>query len=356
MQLQALFIQNFRSYKQYVHHFKNKLTVFVGANGIGKTNLLEAVQLLSLTESFRVSSVEDLIKLNTPWAKVAGKINEDKLEILLTPGVLHGKKTSKKRFFINSNPKTRKDFLSRFNTVLFEPRDIELITSGPSRRRKFLDQILSQVDWQYAQSLLLYQKGLRQRNKLLKDIVKGRAKTTQLEYWNRMLVKNGDLLQIKRADLIIKLNNLLQKFDFGQKIQFSLVYKASTITAERLQQHLQAELALARTLIGPQKDDFEILFKHPDLQGKQDWYQIKDYASRGQQRLGVLAIKLSELEFINKSQDQAPVLLLDDIFSELDDQNDQLVLDLIKKHQTIITATEINSLKNISDAEIVRLG
>ena len=354
MYLSSLNLKDFRSYSQKNLEFDKAITVIVGPNAAGKTNILESIVLLSLGRSFRAGKDEEMIHFGQDFGRVSGMVESDSLEVLLTRGIWQGKKVAKKRYLVNGTPKRRKDFVSQLKTVLFEPADLQLITGSPLRRRDFLDFVLSQVDLEYDRSLLSYQKGLRQRNKVLEFIREGRAKLPQLEFWNRLLIKNGDVLRNRREALLEFANLILSQktnrpIGWAKLPNYHLVYLPSPISEKRLQEHLNAEIATGNTLIGPHRDDFEIY--ESNGQGERD---LATYGSRGEQRLAALALKLVQLKFIHEKTAELPILLLDDVFSELDQMHDQLVMQMIQGQQTIITTTEIDILKS-KETEIIEL-
>lgn len=353
MILEKLSLQNFRSYPQNIFDFSSKLTIILGPNTAGKTNLIEAIYLLAVGESFKANTDKEMIEESKEFARVQGKIRDlDKpvdrvdLAILITLGSVNDQKTPYKRFLINSIGRRRTDFVRHFYAVLFHPQDIEIITNSPGRRRNFLDWSLSQGHQDYHLALVQYEKALRHRNKLLSQIQKESFKNNfydRLEYWNELLIKNGELITERRRGLIAFLNR-------RKKIDFHIEYHQSEISKERLKNYAEKEFAAGYTLIGPQKDDFVVNLKDKD---------VSTYGSRGEQRLAVLWLKLGELDYLKEKTGEEPVLLLDDIFSEFDAQNRELVMRIIPNHQTIITTTDPHFIENfkkeIENLKIIEL-
>ncbi len=337
MFLKILNLQNFRSFRKEKFDFVKRITLIIGPNAAGKTNILEAIYLLATGKSFRASKEEEMISYGKEIARVRG----DSLEVTLTTGEVQGKRTARKLYKINGVGKRWRDFAGQLKCVLFRPEDIDLILGSPSIRRNYLDFILEQVDWQYRVCNLAYQKGLRQRNKLLDRIREGEARSSQLLFWNQLLIKNGQIVTRKREELIEFFNQYLVKEKYDKKMQLHLFvnYDRSTITEKRLEKYSQAELALGTTLVGPHRDDIKLMANSLKLIAKRD---LALYGSRGEQRMTILKIKLAELEFIKQRTNQEPVLLLDDIFSELDKKHRKLVLEIINSCQTVITSTEVN--------------
>jgi DNA replication and repair protein RecF len=229
---------------------------------------------------------------------------------------------------------------------LFSPQDLEIIIGTPSLRRNFLDDVLEQIDREYRVALLEYSKALRQRNALLslaKDT--GRRKNEQFEYWDELLILNGQIITKKREELINKINA-------GRKDIFDLqlIYDKSTISKERLLQYEDAELGSGVTLVGPHRDDFYINIGRTEN-------DIRSFGSRGQQRLAILQLKILQLNIIEEALQKKPILLLDDIFSELDASHIDLVWSLAREGQTIITTTHAEfKPKKMKDIEMIELG
>lgn len=362
MKLKSLSLNNFRSYSSKSITFKNNVTIFTGPNAIGKTNILEAIVFLALGKSYRAQKNEEAIKFDQEFSRISGEVDEKSLEIVLTHGFYQGKKTNKKRYLINGVGKRRKDFINNLKIVLFQPEDIELVIGSPSHKRHYLDFVLSQIDNEYDRSLLSYQKGLRQRNKLLHLIAEGKATINQLEFWNRLLIKNGEIIRNKRQEFLNFLNTNCHLKNYAEKNHvhpqtlpsFYFKYNPNTITPKRLVQYQTAEIASKNTLIGPHRDKFDIFQYFKDREKQKD---ISLYGSRGEQRISILTLKLAELEYITQKSDERPLLLLDDIFSELDNSFQHIVLDTVKKQQTIITTTDLDGIKtqDLNNMEIIEL-
>ncbi|MBU0619233.1 DNA replication and repair protein RecF [Patescibacteria group bacterium] len=344
MKLKQLSLVNFRSFSNKSFKFSPAITLIVGDNGAGKTNLLEALFLLSTGRSFRATKEAQMINNGAELARIQTQTETDSLEIVLTTGEIAGQKVAKKRYLLNGVAKRRMDFISCLRCVLFRPEDINLILGSPSLRRDYLDTVLESVDWQYRRSNLAYQKGLRQRNKLLQRIREGEAQRSQLLFWNRLLIKNGELISQKRQELIDFINHQLETDQRNTRLE----YDKSAISPERLEKYKEAEVGAGATLIGPHRDDVKFL--------KSNQRDLALYGSRGEQRMAVLATKLSELVFITQRIQEKPLLLLDDIFSELDENNRQLVWQLINQHQTIITATDEDLVSQQTFDKIIKIG
>jgi len=351
MVLVRLRLQNFRNYQKQEFEFANKTTLVVGPNTSGKTNLLEGIYLLATGKSFRAGLEQEMIKYDEDLARAKGRvINREitDLEIVLTRGEVLGEKVAKKKYQVNGIEKRAMDFIGRLRAVYFGPEDLDLVTNSPALRRKYLDSVLEQVDREYGRATLSYEKGLRQRNKLLERIRDEGASRSQLLFWNQLLIKNGDYLTQKREEFMgfcntqyaIRNMNNVSHISYHVLPSFQLEYDKSIISPVRLEEYAKEEVAAGATLVGPHRDDFSFKLQKRNLSA---------YGSRGEQRLAILWLKLRELEFIAQHQallitskaGERPILLLDDIFSELDQKHRKLVLEVIPKQQTIITTTDL---------------
>lgn len=355
MILHSISLQNFRSYEKASFTFDPHATVIVGPNTAGKTNLIEAITFLLTGKSFRSEQDMNMVSLGEELGRVKGKIaNSDsigandetmELEVTLTRGIVNQVKTPYRRFLINGIPRRRTDFTGKLPTVLFKPDDLEIVIGNPSIRRAFMDDILEQVSNEYRRSLLDYSKALRQRNALLEHIREtGRRMEEQLSYWNEMLIENGQIITSMREDLLDFLQQApIQSGQADHELfPYELFYDKSTVSEERLEQYREQEVAAANTLVGPHRDDFIInMIKN---EGK-SLLDVRYFGSRGQQRLAILELKRMQIAFIEKRLGVKPLLLLDDVFSELDQSHINLVLGLIGKQQTIITTTHEEFVK-----------
>ena len=347
MILKKIYLQNFRNYTSQEFIFSDEINLIVGPNTVGKTNLLEAIYLLASRKSFRARLEEEMIQRDKEIARLKGQIlsnNEKKvLEIVLTRGEINGSRVSKKKYLVNGVPRRMTDFLENFRIVYFGPQDLEIVVDSPSIRRNWLDVVLEQVNKKYQRANLSYQKGLRQRNKLLEQIRDEGKPRSSLFFWDKLLIENGQLITQKREEF---LNFINENHDFFGQLEIH--YKKSLISEARLAKYSQEEVAAGTTLVGPHRDDFEIWQKGQNLH---------IYGSRGEQRTAVFNLKLAELEFLSEQTNQRATLLLDDIFSELDHQRREYLLSVIPKQQTIITTADIhlvekNFLKKIKMIEL----
>ncbi|MBL7036943.1 DNA replication and repair protein RecF [Candidatus Microgenomates bacterium] len=353
-------LQNYRNFKKKEIKFDEGITVIVGPNASGKTNILESIFFLATGKSFKSSKPEECVNHDEEVTRITGKgsAGQASLEIVLTRGFLNiGKgapeKVAKKRLLVNGSGKRMVDFSNNFNVVLFVPRDLDLVTQSPSLRRKFLDTVLSQVDREYKRSIASYEKGVRQRNKLLyrirEDMVHNRkwVSRSHLLFWNQLLIKNGDYISRAREEFIEFVNSTNKINDE----KYSLVYDKSAISEERLESYKNEEVASATTLVGPHRDDFIFQIQNKKIKP----LDLSSYGSRGEQRMGVLWLKIAELSFMKVKSEIIPTLLLDDIFSELDHEHRSIVMEKIKDQQTIMTTADEHFVENFSKSDIIRL-
>lgn len=324
--LKSLTLQNFRSYKKSTFEFKNSV-IIIGPNTAGKSNLIESIFLLSTGKSFRAEKDAQMVKLGNEMGRIKAKTSGVELEAVVTVGEVAGVRTQYKRYFVNGVAKRRMDFVGNLPSVLFSPQDLELVGGSPGKRRDFLDNVLEQTDRDYRIAHLGFMKALKQRNAIL-ELAKdtGRNIDKQIEYWNSLVIRNGSVVTQKREKFINELNKA-EKGIFNFRIE----YDKSEISKERLEKYYSAERASGVTLVGPQRDDVFIYFEENK--------PLKSFGSRGQQRLGVLQLKLIELNYIRERLEISPILLLDDIFSELDEEHIKLILGIINDQQTILTTT-----------------
>lgn len=342
MFLKNLNLTNFRNYSSLELKFDLRSTIFLGNNAAGKSNILEAVYLLSTSKSPRVESEEELIKNGEDFTRVEAFLSEPETELLVLINRPNQLKFRKK-ILVNGLSKRVVDFLGNLPAVIFYPSDINLVISSPSLRRWHLDLALAQIDYQYKRSLTLYEQFLTARNRVLKSIREGHGKLDELIFWTDELIKNGQIILSKREEFFNFVNQL--KTPLGK---FIFPYQKSEISKERLKQTNGREVAAAATLIGPHRDDFLILLSGKDM---------AHFGSRGEQRTATLAFKLAQLEYMAKVLNKRPILLLDDVFSELDAAHRGYVVEIVSKQQTLIATVELEGIPKdfLNSARILRV-
>lgn len=367
MLLSSLVLQYFRSYTQKKFDFGDEVTIIIGPNTAGKTNLSEAIHLLATGKSFKGPTDATLIQFGQEIGRVKGLIidsgsriqdpgdgvaevkgsqsEKTTLEVVLLDPT-YNKGRFGRKYFVNDVPKSRAHFLGVLPLVLFRPEELDIIIDGPSVRRDFLDEVLEQVDREYVVALTAYERALRQRNALLdrvKELGRRDVFAEQFSYWDNLLIEHGQTITRAREEFIEWIND--HKKDV---IDFQISYDHSKVSRERLDQYAQAEIGAGVTLVGPHRDDFSVQMQNPHLsslpereENQKDEYSmdVKVFGSRGQQRLVVLQLKLLQITYMTQKLGKKPLLVLDDIFSELDSGHIQLVLEKIQGQQAIITTT-----------------
>ena len=346
---------NFRNYAQLELNFDSRPTVLVGDNGAGKSNILEAVYLLSTTKSQRVGSETELIKQGEEFSKVQCEIatdpsdprndttrrafgtvviaSEAKQSLEVTMQILDNQFT--KRVKVNRVPRRSVDFIGNLPAVIFYPSDINMVTGSPSLRRWHLDMGLAQIDPDYKKALSLYEQFLISRNRVLKRIREGLSRKDELDYWTEGLVKEADIISEKRQIFFDFVNNLVTELG-----EYKFKYVPSIVTLEKLNITNGREVAAAATLIGPHRDDYEVQIRNSKFEIR----NLSKFGSRGEQRTATLAFKLALLEYMALILGKRPVLLLDDVFSELDASHRAHVVEVVSRQQTIIATVELENI------------
>lgn len=351
--LNSLELENFRNHKKLKIDL-NHLTVIVGKNGVGKTNILEAIAMLAFCRSFRSDDKKNVVNEKSEFARIRG----DNLEVFvsLVPRLIMKVK-------INGVPKKASDFIGHLPVVIFSPETIAIIAGSPGERRKFLDIMISQVDKEYLISLMNFKKIRQQRNSLLQKIREGLADKSEMTFWNDEFVRESKIISSKRNEAISFLNQGLagfyQKISGQRKDDLCLKYimNYEGDLAERMQSILDREIAYGGTILGSHRDDVEFTLNSRNM---------SKFASRGELKSAILALKLSELAFLEKSErrlqelgqeNAQPILLLDDIFSEFDADRRMHLGELILQYQSIVTTTDRQNLSAdlLEKAKVIEL-
>ena len=347
MKIKNLKLLNFRNYENINLDFSDGYNIIYGNNGSGKTNLVEGIYVLALTKSFRGSVDKVLIMNNKDIARVEGTIQdeyEDKYKIII--------KDSGKRVKINDNKIDKlSDYISRISVILFNPDDLRLIKDTPSVRRNGLNIDISQINNTYLKLLNMYNKLLKQRNMYLKTTnINGNSSSEYLDILTKKIIDYGEKIYSYRKNFINQINELIPIIyrDISAIEGMKIIYKSDYNDVEiddmvkKYKDNLQKDIILGKTTIGVHHDDIKFMLGDLDL---------KDYGSEGQQKNAVIAYKLAELEIFKKVKGSYPILILDDLFSELDRLKINNILKLINDDiQTFITTTEIDKIdKNILD-------
>jgi DNA replication and repair protein RecF len=374
MYLQRLRLTNFRNYEALDLTLRPGLSIFQGRNAQGKSNLLESIALLATSRSFRAGGERETVRWGAPGhvARVeaqldrrAGPLN---VEIVIAdpkppaPGAARRAEEAgafqtppalRKRIKINGVQKRAMDLLGQVNVVLFAPHDLDLVVGTPLFRRHYLDVTLCQVSQRYCHALGQFQKVLAQRAALLRRIRENQEDPRSLTYWDGQFVTQAAPLMLERARLIERVDASTRRFYAqlsGGEEEVQVVYRPSFVgaltgtTLEAITRSFRAELARLRqreihagvNLLGPHRDDLGFLSQQMDL---------AVYGSRGQQRSAALAVKLAEVEFLHAETGDQPILLLDDVLSELDEQRRGYLLGMVRGlEQVLLTTTDMTFL------------
>lgn len=337
MGLQSITLYNFRSYKEESFEFSDGVNIIIGPNAAGKTNLLEAVYVSYLGKGFRSKQDSNLIANGQTWAKIDTILDEQERSVILekpSPEI-----RLKKKFIFGGNEKLRLSFDDLRPLVLFQPDDLRLVGSSPGRRRDYVDDFLSQLIPTYRQDLSAYNRVLLQRNSYLKNL-RGNA-NDQMFVWNMQLAERGGRIIQRRQKLLNMLSNKISDVYSqvaGAPHKLTITYESSVSLenySNSLLQALEKSLPLDRmrgfTSVGVHRDNIAI-----SIDGK----SFKDVASRGENRTLILALKIIELNELEEARQTSPLLLLDDVFSELDGSRRSLLTKYLNNHQTLITTTD----------------
>jgi DNA replication and repair protein RecF len=354
MTIDKILIKNIRNIKFFSCDFTNNFNVIVGNNAQGKSNLIECLYYIGNLKSFRSNEESDLINFNEKEAKIDANIT--KKDILSSIKIYLYKE--KNKYVLINDKKTLKtsDYIGKFNITLFSPDDLFIIKGDSSYRRRFMDNLFSQIDKDYLGYLIDYYKILKQRNQLLKMIKINIEKEQSLDPWDEQIVKYSSLIFRKRSEKVIKINeitnNIHNKFKKDENIV--VIYKDTIYCSagedqanyemsfkNKLKRVRSEEISRGISLLGPHRDDLEI--KINDI-------NTRIFGSQGQKRSVAISMRMAEAEIIKNEFNEYPVLLLDDIFSELDENRKRDLLSIIeKKSQVFITGTQVSDFGALTD-------
>ena len=336
MIVKSLELSNFRIYETLSLCFSKENNILYGDNAQGKTNVLEAIFLCATTKSHKGSKEKEMIRLGEEDSHIRMFVERDSITHRLD---MHLKKNKPKGVAIDGIPiKKSAELFGIVNVVFFSPEDLSIIKDGPSERRRFIDMELCQLDRVYLHNLINYNKVLNQRNNLLKQIGFNKGLLDTIYVWNEQLVNYGTQIIKARSQFVQNINeivvNLHQKLSDGREHLY-IAYEPNTSADEfatKLEKSLERDIALKVTNVGPQRDDLSFYVNDRD---------IRKFGSQGQQRTAALSLKLSEIELVKKITGDKPVLLLDDVLSELDRNRQNQLLDSIADIQIILTCTGV---------------
>ncbi|MBI5412204.1 DNA replication/repair protein RecF [Candidatus Peregrinibacteria bacterium] len=363
MRLKTLIISGFRNLKPLKLNFSDEknLNVFIGANGQGKTNLLEAIYLLAFSKSFRTSENQDLIGFSEDFCSVEGEFSaktkespeganrDSRLQVIVT------KNPPEKGLKINGVSSRSVDFIGHLKAVFFNPDDLEMIHGAPRLRRRYLDLLLLQLNHRYLVDLMDYNALIKQRNALLRQIKAGESSANHLSVWDEKCVPLGYSIVKRRLEALSQIKKKVHQFytQISQtKEAIDVEYRFSTTDfpaneqkfARMMQDSRSRDIEMRATTIGPHRDDLLFLL---------DKKPFRNFGSRGQWRSLVLALKFTEIELLQEQSKTEPLLLLDDVFSELDESHQRHLFEAAVGIQTLVTTTHDSFLDLIKDEKSV---
>lgn len=341
MIIESIELKNYRNYDKLHMDFSQGTNILYGDNAQGKTNILEAIYVCATTKSHRGSKDREIIQFDRDESHI--KLNVRKRDVPYRID-MHLKKNKAKGVAVNGVPiRKASELFGIVNVVFFSPEDLNLIKNGPAERRRFIDLELCQLNKLYVHSLVQYNKIVTQRNRLLKDIMFHPDYEETLDIWDMQLVQYGREVIRCREDFVHQLNDMIGPIHrqlSGDKESLHISYEPN-VTADMFEDTLrksrQSDLRQKTTLTGPHRDDLSFIINEID---------IRRFGSQGQQRTAALSLKLAEIELVKKIVNDYPILLLDDVLSELDSSRQNHLLSGINHIQTMITCTGLEDFVN----------
>lgn len=337
MIVESIRLEHFRNYQTLELNFDPGTNIFYGDNAQGKTNILESVYLCGTTKSHKGSKDRELIQFDAEESHIRMKLKKEGVPVKID---MHLRKNRTKGIAVNGVPiRKASELLGIANFVFFSPEDLNIIKNGPSERRRFLDMELCQLSKVYLNDLSSYNKVVNQRNKLLKEISFRPDYLDMLDVWDMQMVQYGKKIIEERRRFVQRLNEII--YEIHQKLtgkkETLMVSYEENISSEELEKTLRKnrdrDIRMKMSLTGPHRDDICFKIKNID---------IRKFGSQGQQRTAALSLKLSEIELVKQETNDTPILLLDDVLSELDSSRQRYLLDSIKNIQTLITCTGLD--------------
>lgn len=337
MIIESLELKNYRNYKELHMDFDPGTNILYGDNAQGKTNILESIYVCATTKSHRGSKDRDIIEFGQDESHIKMVVRKDGVPYRLD---MHLKKNRTKGVAINGIPIHKaSELFGVVNVVFFSPEDLNLIKNGPAERRRFVDLELCQLNKLYVHSLVQYNKSIVQRNKLLKELSFKPEFAEMLDIWDMQLVSYGRELIRYRREFIKELNEIIHEIHYnlsGQKEELVIRYEPNVMEdsiENALKRGRDSDIRMKTTLTGPHRDDISFYVNEID---------IRKFGSQGQQRTAALSLKLAEIELVKKTVKDYPILLLDDVLSELDNKRQEHLLSGIRHIQTVITCTGLD--------------
>lgn len=341
MIIKSIELADYRNYASLALEFDKGTNILYGDNAQGKTNILEAIFLAATTKSHKGSKDKEIIHFDKEEAHVRVLLEKENIETRID---MHLRKSGSKGIAIDGQRlKKAVDLLGTCNVVFFSPEDLGIIKNGPSERRRFVDMELCQLDNFYLYNLSSYNKIVNQRNRLLKDMYLNPDLRETLHIWDMQLISFGSKIIERRKLFTKQLNEIIHDIHkklSGGREEIKIVYEPDVSIEDfesKMKRNQDRDVKSKMTTVGPHRDDFSFLIGDVD---------IRKYGSQGQQRTAALSLKLSEIELVKKITKDTPVLLLDDVLSELDSNRQNYLLNSIGSIQTIITCTGLEEFVN----------
>lgn len=341
MVIESIELKNYRNYDELHMDFSRGTNILYGDNAQGKTNVLEAIYVCATTKSHRGSKDKEIIQFDRDESHIKLKVRKNDVPFRID---MHLKKNRAKGVAVNGIPiRKSSELFGIVNVVFFSPEDLNLIKNGPSERRRFMDMELCQLNKLYVHSLVQYNRIVVQRNKLLKDMVFRPDYEETLDIWDMQLIQYGKELIHYREEFVEQLNGMIESIHrqlSGGKEDIFLVYEPNVKEEDfenALRKSRPSDLKQKTTLTGPHRDDLSFLINGID---------IRRFGSQGQQRTAALSLKLAEIELVKKIVKDYPILLLDDVLSELDGSRQSQLLAEIDHIQTVMTCTGLEDFVN----------
>ena len=358
MIIKSIELADYRNYDSLVMQFDRGTNILYGDNAQGKTNILEAIFVAATTRSHKGSKDREIVNFNKEEGHIRTWLEKDGAETRVD---MHLRKSKSKGIAIDGQKiKRAAELLGLCNVVFFSPEYLGIIKNGPAERRRFVDMELCQLDGVYLYNLNHYNKIINQRNRLLKDMYLNQGLKETLEVWDMQLVSFGTKIIERRALFVKQLNEIIYGIHrklSGDKEELQICYEPDAVQEafeEKLSSARDRDIRAKMTSVGPHRDDFSFLVGGVD---------IRKYGSQGQQRTAALSLKLAEIELVKKITGDNPILLLDDVLSELDSNRQNYLLNSIGEIQTIITCTgleefvhhrfEINRVYKVADGNVI---
>lgn len=363
MNLTSLTLNSYRNINQISISPSDFINVIYGDNAQGKTNIIEAIWLFTGNASFRGARYQEMISFNKKKAGIEIRFKDEKREQKASILLLNEGSLTKRIRLNNVEVKRFSELTGNFFAVVFSPTHLSLVTDGPKNRRNFLDAAISQIKPQYKEYLSTYEKLLSQRNSLLKSNFSNLEQ--QLDIWNIQIAKAGTIISIYRNDYIKKLTEICKKYYKGlssQKEEFDIKYistiydnideitsyndAAIDIYYQKLKQNFEVDIKNGFTTSGIQRDDIELLVNK---------LEVKTYGSQGQQRSSVITLKLGEANLLKKVTGENPIMLLDDVMSELDEKRQDYILNHVADMQVFITCCDKENIKKLKKGKVFKI-